>query len=301
MALARYERAIKSLEELLGDAAYKFNPNHDPDNGQFSEWPGGGGGAGVHPSDITESSDSVDSGADAYLRKGLGSPQYDDAKGVVWGDDVVSRAKHEAVSSIAESLDDNEYFTKNNIRWVGVPTVAERKQVFADGLVHDWAESSGDMHASSLANQFAANEEFGTDSANEFIVERWKNMQVKAPKYFESSGMKARRNALRTMYANTQKQLKAAHVDYVTLYRGVGSSADHIGEHEEATINSNPLESWTTNPNIAMRFGHNTLKARVHRSRILSTAKTGFGCLNENEYVVIMKKGDKVRKVPSNL
>lgn len=111
----------------------------------------------------------------------------------------------------------------------------------------------------------------------------------------------ASKAVLRGMYDSTQewfadKGYKPG--DTVRLFRGVGSDASDrggraaVGDTKE--YRSNVLESWSVNPEIARRFTGGSsgkhgqvFSADVPIERILSNARTGFGCLNEWEFVVI--------------
>jgi hypothetical protein len=64
-----------------------------------------------------------------------------------------------------------------------------------------------------------------------------------------------------------------------------------------AQIKGNALESWTSDPAIAQGFAQDAtfttpgkvkvvVTMQVPRQRVVGTARTGFGCLNESEYVL---------------
>ena len=92
------------------------------------------------------------------------------------------------------------------------------------------------------------------------------------------------------MYETTQADFKTKGIKEITLYRGVSGnpfSGTNVKSGDAVKLNQNTLESWTSEPEIAKQFGNTILKATVPVERILSTARTGFGCLNEFEFVVI--------------
>lgn len=167
---------------------------------------------------------------------------------------------------------------------------------YANQRIQAWATSSS--MGDSLYTQRAAAREFGTPVSawlqGEFKDKYGPNgagAEVQTHQEFE-----ARRRFLRNMYNRTQESLKDF-PDYVTLYRG--SSNNQVGkvnptkEKIEVELRSNPLSSWSLSPEVAQRFGGGRVfKMRVHKSRILSTPLTGFGCLDEQEFVVIGHKGD---------
>jgi hypothetical protein len=108
------------------------------------------------------------------------------------------------------------------------------------------------------------------------------------------------RDFLRTMYNNTQDQLAAAGVKELTLYRGQGHykglSRDQEGED---TLKSRPIGSWTYDKAEGRKFanmnangpggkkGAVVFSATVPASRIVSCARTGFGCLGEKEVTIL--------------
>jgi hypothetical protein len=104
---------------------------------------------------------------------------------------------------------------------------------------------------------------------------------------------------LKAMYARTQEHLERHGIKYVTLYRGVAvpeGAVEKADRGDKVDLKANALESWSTNKKDAYNFadgerGHNgmraiVLKATVPASSIVSHAATGFGCLDEHEFVV---------------
>lgn len=96
------------------------------------------------------------------------------------------------------------------------------------------------------------------------------------------------RQLLRTMYENTQKYFKDKGITEVVMYRGVSlpiGKRPNLGE--AARVRGNALESWSGDPKVARNFGHAVFAMKIPVERILSTPMTGFGCLNEYEYVIL--------------
>lgn len=93
------------------------------------------------------------------------------------------------------------------------------------------------------------------------------------------------RAALRAMYDHTQAELAKAGISKLMLYRGIyGNVPDKLA----------PVTSWTSEPQIAhtgawMGGGgvEHVLRATFPASRILSSARTGFGSLPEYEFTVL--------------
>ena len=59
------------------------------------------------------------------------------------------------------------------------------------------------------------------------------------------------------------------------------------GEGSFTNIRMNALESWSFDPDTAAGFGDLVLQVDVPASRVISTARTGLGCLHEYEFVLI--------------
>lgn len=166
-------------------------------------------------------------------------------------------------------------------------------------LVHKWAETSGDGDAMSVAMQEAANREFklGATYAGVF-TNRSASPHVVKDHLQHAPFMQ---HFLRTMYNHTQKKLKDAGIEYVTLYRGytiadeanekgLRSSVNRAGDFVDVLMQ--PMSSTTPDFDIASRFSSRSKEGayigfRVPRSRIIGTARTGYGALNESEFVVL--------------
>ena len=110
--------------------------------------------------------------------------------------------------------------------------------------------------------------------------------------------LEAHQKFLSAMYDRTQKHLAKNGIKYVTLYRGATLPDDAVKDAQvgdKVNIISNALESWSSRKYTGFIFsdgaikGEKTgilLKATVPASSIVSTPATGFGCLNEHEFVV---------------
>ena len=106
------------------------------------------------------------------------------------------------------------------------------------------------------------------------------------------------RKVVRAMYNATQERLKKEGISEVTLYRGTKSYVSASTGKEAGTrgtivqVSHNAASSWSATYEPATRFG-NVASMRVPVSRVLSSARTGFGCLNEAEFVVLGSTNDK--------
>ena len=98
-----------------------------------------------------------------------------------------------------------------------------------------------------------------------------------------------REQILQVIYDMTQQELKARGIRYVQLYRG----------QHDGLLSFRPLSATATSPYIAIGFSssnwlnnsrflyHGSIPARY----IASTFFTGYGCAEEQEYVVVSMRG----------
>ena len=157
--------------------------------------------------------------------------------------------------------------------------------------VEQWAMSSGDSHAESIAMQRIARDEFGLDTVY---------MPDPEPRYCTEDdireeldkGTDGRRAFLRAQYDLTQQVLKDQGVEALLVMRGLTLTPEqkkHLPEPgERVTAVQQPLSSWAVgDSDTAAQFGGTVVWTVVPREKVLSTPATGFGCLGENEVVVI--------------
>lgn len=179
----------------------------------------------------------------------------------------------------------------------------EVEQVVAS-LIDRWAGTSADNDAWALAIQRAIHDEFGIaeESMRHFqAAGNW----LASQEIFAEHGPALRAFA-RAMWDETQAQLSADGIDEVMLYRGQGFLPDeHFpGVHVDADVRLQPASSFSSRYSTATSFqrtppagGGGIISARVPRERILGSARTGFGCLNEGEYVVLGKPAGATDRV----
>jgi hypothetical protein len=98
---------------------------------------------------------------------------------------------------------------------------------------------------------------------------------------------------IKAMYEETQERFRAHGYkpdDEITLFRGVDDDAivgnfDYIGQ--KVAYRGNVMESWTASANVGSSFGGVVLGQKVKVRNVISTARTGTGCLTEAEYVIL--------------
>lgn len=108
------------------------------------------------------------------------------------------------------------------------------------------------------------------------------------------------RRLARRMYENTQDTLAAEGVTELSLYRGMKNRVGHVGRqwatpgvHEVTDLM--PANSWSSSRSTAANFGGSNgvmLVVTVPASRILGSARTGFGCWGEWEFAVLNGPGN---------
>lgn len=177
-------------------------------------------------------------------------------------------------------------------------------------LVQQWSLTSNDHDANSLAIQQVIAQEFEINDAHDWPVDP--DLQEQADQIVQ-----AKRPLLtafvHAQYDLTQERLEQAGIDSVNLYRGmrwddpdeVPEWARGIEEAGSVEVPLRPASSFTANGDTAVHFAQHgagseartgqfendpatlVLSATVPRERILATARTGVGCLNEWEFVVL--------------
>jgi len=188
-------------------------------------------------------------------------------------------------------------------------------------FVHQWANTSNDNAYASLQIQARTAKVLGTKlspwqeqrMADELIIRsRGGKIPRQSLSIFEKSDMtlwdeflvlgyqnsdEVVDDVIKAMYQYTQEELKAAGITQVHVWRGVSVDPTlhsaianspnkmMLGIDEVA----NAAESWTVEASIAERFaGYNgvVMEAIMPANRVIGTARTGFGCLNEWEFVI---------------
>lgn len=180
-------------------------------------------------------------------------------------------------------------------------------------LVGLWATTVSDGDTAAQAVQRAVREEFNLGEPWDctFVVDdrvttgAHQKFLDSIDKHYRLAG-KAYRAFVRAQYEETQQFLASKGKAEVTVYRGIYlDSRDtkipkdwkELGNsYQERTVHLQPASSFATSENMAERFAFSVnslsvypfvVKMRIPASRILSTARTGVGCLNEREIVVL--------------
>lgn len=176
---------------------------------------------------------------------------------------------------------------------------ARLRLLYADvnSRISQWASTAGDSSLNALLMQHAIKDEFGLSadwgarflsgnkpspgSSNEKLLERVQDQYKTVGPYY--------RRVARVMYEHTQESLAANGIKEVGVHRGMSGMGWTKGTEVRPALQ--PANSWASSKAVAKRFGHQILSATVPASRILGSARTGFGCLNEAEFVILDSDG----------
>lgn len=213
---------------------------------------------------------------------------------------------------------DPEGYTSMRVLPVDDPRVrAARRTQIVNAMVAQWANTSNDSSAESLAIQEIAAEHFGVTDGAEWDMEAASMRTGSDALRSEIDRIKANRGDAMTafvqaQYDATQRRYAAAGITKVDLYRGMGwagSGPEQVPDWAkvdgDANIALRPLSSWTLDRDTADQFGRNTgqggiysraanviIGATVPVERILATPRTGVGSLSDWEVVVLGGKTD---------
>lgn len=171
-------------------------------------------------------------------------------------------------------------------------------------LIDTWAQTASDSNIHSLSLQMAAAEVFGVDPSGIQGHLEEIGMAGQVEHRLQSQDGELLRSFAKAMYDDTQEKLAAAGIDNVVLFRGMNwptptpgldynpplkTTPEWAQTEGVKTVNLNPMSSWAAWDQTAYEFGSNgvVLAAEFPASRIISTARTGNGCLSEFEYIVL--------------
>jgi hypothetical protein len=175
-----------------------------------------------------------------------------------------------------------------------------REQVVTS-LVSQWASTSNDSDRVSLAIQRAAVDEFGIEGAAEWDPDQDLGEQVDAE--YDAKG-EVYRAFVRAQYDETQAMFAKQGITELSVYRGMAWNERSIPEWvdmtepvSDAEIPLRPMSSFSLDPAVAERFASHAdgIKAIVTGtipvSRVMATPRSGVGCLNEYETVILAGPG----------
>lgn len=175
----------------------------------------------------------------------------------------------------------------------------------ASELVHQWAITSNDSNATSLNLQRAAIEEFDLDPDTLADWQISEHLQAEMDRDW-ATHRDEYRVFLRAMYDETQDMFRELGVTEVRAVRGFsfGRSpntpdwAYHNGDYDGLKLR--PMSSFAWSQRQADKFASGVhTYSTIPVERIIGTPRSGFGCLDETELVVL--GGDNTMTVSSTL
>jgi hypothetical protein len=184
----------------------------------------------------------------------------------------------------------------------------EKRHALVRGVIDTWATTSGDSEPVAVGIQKAIAEEFAYDFPEiaEAGTAHLGNYQTnfgnkQSPgeltrlKGIEETVAKssAVREVLRAQYNATQDYFKKQGIKELTLHRGFINEAG-VKSSENEDLKLQPASSFSMNRKTAEMFADNMSTSisgmatvTVPVSRVLCTARTGMGCVTEQEIVVL--------------
>jgi hypothetical protein len=236
---------------------------------------------------------------------------------------------------IARDIDQAIYDNWPKDEYGEFPANERDRYLIASDLVHQWAQTSngGDMRSLSIQEEAARlfgselsewqkelvsetmilrggfydesarplhHNTLGSDEgAREYIRQSLLAMKKKTERWFEDAESFLPENAI----------VEQDGKKYIRLYRGV-KLAENVVEQlgakkgEIVRYDDNALSSWSISRRVAEGFSgaHSgkpgiLLSALIPIDKVLCNARTGFGCLDEDEFVVIGVKGEAYARV----
>ncbi len=270
------------------------------DHGRWSETGGNDGdGSELLASDFDSGAPFPNAGHNSVAEDSMEKVgQLIDEAGGGAGYEQPSNAKAAVSENLAKALATNPAWQKYQAMYH-----ASDGALMTGGLVNRWAQTSSDTNPRSLLLQAMAAEEFGlTDYRNAGNNSGYVNGldpldsnsladSILSTTTSHAGEQEARdtlkggyRAFLREMYTQTQADLAENGITSVYVARGVAEE-HRLGAGE---IMLHPMSSFSTDVSTAQNFaGATAIFAKVPASQVISTPRTGFGCLSEHEVVVL--------------
>ena len=174
--------------------------------------------------------------------------------------------------------------------------IRENCLLLAASTVQSWAQSSGSNPSIKLSvsamTELGASGSFRSTSEKNIVKEFKQNTSIEGVilrKYYSA--------VAKEMYQNTQKLFAYNGITHVVVHRGTGKNTTQSGidseNYKQSTVKTRPLSSWALGMNDAEAFSGNVVTQAIPVERVFSTPKTGVGCTQESEVVILGGK-DKV-------
>lgn len=246
--------------------------------------------------------------------------------------DAAKQARHEGAIEIAdlEGLTDyDEAYNHPDVLELTArvdAAYAEKVKVRKEYFDHEYSLEGGDLEEKHYSLfEVSVFEMYRLRTAN-WETDQMALDMLQSIKGKYSSNEEATHAILDSMYNWTQEELKSAGVDNIFVFRGVKLSPERAEQNglglvdefgtfrfynyvEGSTIDltENAIESWSVRRDVGEDFTEThgeerpsmLLSMSVPRNKVLATCRTGFGCLEEWECIIINGPEDetKVEKV----
>jgi hypothetical protein len=258
-----------------------FNPRHHPagssQGGEFA--PREGGELAAAAKQAAASTDAV---TDALGYRGL--PMDEASKWKLRAMTTVGKqiAADESVSmEQLAAFNQSEFaYTTGTSKEATTPREMEA-EIAANNVIKKWAGTSGDSDPAAIAVQLVAQETFGLNDAQTSHLGAIGGGVLGSGRALAELHGPVIKSALKGMYADTQALLKDA-PDTVWLFRGVR----YLDVKDGEIVQLQPMSSFSTSFAVAGGFG-SVLAMPIPKDRIVSTARSGAGCLGEREVIVL--------------
>ncbi|AMM45065.1 hypothetical protein SP15_258 [Bacillus phage SP-15] len=249
----------------------------------------------VAPADIEEVKSNGEMLHQTLLQKDLEAYARETA------DDIAPVFKAQVANKLEERLKDDPDF--NDFAREHLDPYDMNRSVSL--LISQWANTSADSSQLSVSMQLAAAEEFGmpeqlTYHMDSYVVGRAEQLaDVRA----------GQRKFIRAMYEATQEQLKSEGIEELYLFRGMAWNYEPSGLDKvtwdrslhEVEFMTQPMSSFSYSFEESMKFASDiegmgdeepprysaVVFIKVPRERVLSTFRTGYGCTDEAEVVLL--------------
>jgi hypothetical protein len=216
----------------------------------------------------------------------------------------------------------------------------EASAAIVSDIIHTWAISANNSNPVALAIQHEAREMFGLDEAVGWnggirglprsgsgfgdAVDPEERGELTALEFDDAPSLSEKqraavRSVVSAIYEATQHYYKTKGVTHVAVWRGMKGTPEMRvprGELKADTVSMRPLSSWTTNSSMAQAFATSLtgkvdnpdlfddnilIKAYVPIENIFSNPLTGFGCLGEDEVVLLGRPTEAMMMTPPSI